>query len=326
MEQCWTCRDYENGDERHIIALFARVFQRRMSLAYWKWRFIDNPYGRGVIKLLFDRDKLVGHHAVTPMQVHVQDEPARAAFCMTIMTDPDYRGRGIFTFLAEEVYKSCVRQGFSFVYGFPNENSYPGFTGKLGWKDLGRRAVMSKELDTSTERQSQLDAGNVYRVNHFDSSLDSLWDKVKESYEILVPRVAEFLNWRFVDNPEVKYAKYIAGDTGKHVAGYVVLKEYYDGRELRGHIVDMLSVNDNEVVKVLLGHCYEYFGRRHIRKVSCWMPAYALYCNRLKDDGFETEESGAHFGLRMLKPGDTLGDDVECTSKWFLTMGDSDVF
>lgn len=71
MEQAWVCKDCESGHESQILTLFKEVFSTRISLAFWKWRFVENPFGKGIIKLLFDSDKLIGQYAVIPTNVQI---------------------------------------------------------------------------------------------------------------------------------------------------------------------------------------------------------------------------------------------------------------
>ncbi len=49
------------------------------------------------------------------------------------MTHSDHKGKGLFTMLALETYQYCKENGFHCVFGFPNENSFPGFIKRLGW-------------------------------------------------------------------------------------------------------------------------------------------------------------------------------------------------
>lgn len=49
------------------------------------------------------------------------------------MTHKKHTGKGLFTLLAKLTYKLSQENGVSMVYGFPNDNSYPGFTKKLLW-------------------------------------------------------------------------------------------------------------------------------------------------------------------------------------------------
>lgn len=49
------------------------------------------------------------------------------------MTHSDHAGKGLFTQLALETYQYCRENGIHCVFGFPNENSFPGFIKRLGW-------------------------------------------------------------------------------------------------------------------------------------------------------------------------------------------------
>ena len=58
-------RGYEENDEVQILKLFELVYNRKMNLDFWKWRFKNNPFGfEPQINLMFDGDILVGHYAV----------------------------------------------------------------------------------------------------------------------------------------------------------------------------------------------------------------------------------------------------------------------
>lgn len=324
MKESWVCRDYERGDEHQILSLFAEVFQREMSLAFWKWRFIENPFGKGIIKVLFDDDKLIGHYAVIPMNVEAQGRLLKAAFSMTTMTHPDYGGRGIFTYLAEETYKLCHQRGCHFVYGFPNKNSYYGFTHKLGWHGFGHMAALEKKLQSSAKTTSIAKA--TKQIEHFDDTINSLWDKAKQDYTIIVPRTEEFMNWRFVENPDTDYLKCIILDDNSDISGYVILKVYAKGDVVKGHIVDMLSMPDREVVKLLLEYSYHYFLERGIYDISCWMPENSFYSGILQKEGFARRDTETYFGVRVFSEGNLLAKSTEQLSNWFITMADSDAF
>jgi GNAT superfamily N-acetyltransferase len=324
MDPRWTHRDYKNGDELPILRLFKQVFGQEMSLSFWRWRFKENPYGKGIIKLMFDVDKLIGQYAVVPVSVQVADSPVKAVFSMTTMTHPDYSGRGIFTFLAEKVYRSCAQHGFSFVYGFPNDNSYPGFTLKLDWEGLGKTVTLQKSLPEKLGNRPK--AANIKNVERFDETVDLLWDKVKNEYPVAVPRVEKYLNWRFSRNPDVRYQKYVISERPGRIAGYTVLKEYVRGDEKIGHIVDMLSVNRDDIIRMLVRHACAYFKSRQISDVSGWFPVNSRYCRVMEEEGFEEVRPGQNFGIRVFDKAGSLAGTAGSMDNWYLTMGDSDVF
>jgi hypothetical protein len=51
------------------------------------------------------------------------------------MTHPHHRKKGLFQKLAQMTYTLAAQQGIKFVFGFPNQDSYPGFI-KLNWQFL----------------------------------------------------------------------------------------------------------------------------------------------------------------------------------------------
>ena len=325
MKESWVCKDYETGDEQQILRLFADVFQREMSLTFWKWRFIENPFVRGIIKLLFDVNKLIGHYAVIPMEVQVQGEPLKAVFSMSTMTHPDYGGQGIFTYLAEEVYRLCQDRGFRFVYGFPNTNSYAGFTHKLRWHCMGKMTILEKRLRGPIGERPPRGRFTIKEVERFDNVINLLWDKVKRDYHIIVPRTEGFMNWRFVENPEVGYKKFIIYDNDD-ILGYIILKIYAGGDVKKGHIVDMLGTGNEDAVKIMLQSSYDYFLERDIYDISCWIPGESFYSSILKGEGFIRGETETYFGVRVFNEADSLDKITQQHGNWFITMGDSDVF
>jgi hypothetical protein len=59
----------------------------------------------------------------------------RLAFSCDTMIHPEYRRQGMFSALARELYDHLETEvGINLVWGFPNDQSLPGFTGKLDWR------------------------------------------------------------------------------------------------------------------------------------------------------------------------------------------------
>jgi len=324
MKDSWLCRDYQDDDEYQILTLYKQVNEREMTLDHWTWKFTKNPFGKSVIKLTFDDKKLIGFYAVIPMSVQVESDLVKAALSVNTMVHPDYRGHGIFAYLGKEAYQVCEQKGVRFVYGFPNRNIYLPRIRNLGWKGFGKMSILQKKLESSAGVVSG--TKNICEIDKFDTRVNSLWETVRTNHLVIVPRTMDFLNWRFVQHPIVEYAKYIFADKGNEVVGYMVLKIYTRGDEANGHIVDMLCTNEKDVVRSLLRFSYDYFIRRGVRSLSCWMPEVSLCAQVLKEEGFIREEFETYFGVKTLDKEDGLLRNVEQFSNWYLTMGDSDVF
>ena len=323
MEESWICRDYQQGDEYQISDLYKQVNNRERTLGYWTWKFVKPPFGQAITKLMFDGSRLIGFYAVIPMIVKVQNELMKAVISVNTMTHPNYERKGIFGYLAEEVYKKCQRYSIKFVYGFPNDNSYYGFTQKLGWRDLGKMTVLEKELVQTPKEIVHRDS--IYPVERFDERVNTLWNRTKGSYHVAVVRTEKFLNWRFTDNPVVKYPKFMIQDHNK-ILGYLILKRYTEEGETKGHIVDMLCIDEEDIVGDLIRYSQSYFIEMGINNLSCWASEESIYAHVLQKEEFIRKEFDVYFGVRPFDEEDRLLRNVEVVGNWHLTMCDIDVF
>lgn len=325
MKDSWLCRDYRTGDEHQILSLYRQVTGREMSLDFWKWRYAENPFGKAVIKLMFDGDMLIAHNPAIPMPVLVQGIPVPAAILLNTLTHPDYRGLGISTYQHAVLYKEAAQRGIQFIYNFPNPAGYALCLKLEDWQVVDQISVYQKRLKTEPSRRT-LKYSGICQVEEFDEQVDSFWDRVKGNYRVIVPRVGEFLNWRFVRNPAVEYAKYLFTSSQNEVLGYMVLKIYSGKGETKGNIVDILSVDDEVILEEFLECAYDYFSRNKIQNVSSWAPEHSPWADLLRRKGFFKESTETHFGLRILDKQNSLLKEVEHIENWYLTMGDSDVF
>lgn len=76
----------------------------------------------------------VAFYGVIPCFLQVESKEVLAAQSADTMTHPDYRNKGLFVELALLTYQLCRETGIKVVFGFPNQNSFPGFINKLGWE------------------------------------------------------------------------------------------------------------------------------------------------------------------------------------------------
>jgi len=77
------------------------------------------------------------YYGVFPIRATYNGKSIIIAQSGDTMTDPDHRKKGLFTKLAIETYKYAGKNNISFIFGFPNKFSYPGFKKKLDWLFFG---------------------------------------------------------------------------------------------------------------------------------------------------------------------------------------------
>jgi GNAT superfamily N-acetyltransferase len=76
-------------------------------------------------------------YGVFPITINYESKSYLAAQSGDTMTVPEHRKKGLFVALAKDAYQLAREKGVKIVFGFPNQNSYPGFKNKLDWKFNG---------------------------------------------------------------------------------------------------------------------------------------------------------------------------------------------
>lgn len=113
-----------------LIELQNKVYEDRGLVfkkeSFYHW-YIDNPVGKVLSFNAFDKDKMVAHYACIPTKMNIEGRIVRGIKSMATVTHPDYRGKGLFKQLAKLTYDYAKEQGFEFVIGVANANSFPGF-------------------------------------------------------------------------------------------------------------------------------------------------------------------------------------------------------
>jgi len=84
--------------------------------------------------LAYAGDVPAAFYGVIPCFINCDGRPILAAQSADTMTHPDHRGKGLFIKLAELTYELCYAEDVRILFGFPNQNSLPGFINKLDWQ------------------------------------------------------------------------------------------------------------------------------------------------------------------------------------------------
>src|SRR4030042_387594 len=112
MDQKWSTRTFQNGDEEAILELqrtiYGEIADKNKWLRWWNWKYKQNPAGEAIIQVAWCDDQIVAQYAITPVNMKFGDRTITAAQSVDTMTHPDYQGRGIFNALSGEVFREAV--------------------------------------------------------------------------------------------------------------------------------------------------------------------------------------------------------------------------
>ena len=193
-----------------------------LSQEIWNYKHSENPFGASLILLAKEKNKIIGVRAFMRWQWQFGMEMYSAFRAVDTATHPKHRGKGIFKKLTLTAVEVGKKNRDHFVFNTPNEKSRPGYL-KMEWKPVGKIKVGLKPCFRSfLKLKKQLP---VYR--HFlktpVSELELLcteWNKrMESSSELFTPKSANYLSWRFENNPLQNYEIY--SENGVYMAGYV---------------------------------------------------------------------------------------------------------
>jgi len=100
----------------------------------------------------------------------------------------------------------------------------------------------------------------INEVERFDHSVDDFWTQISRGYAYGVPRSTRFLNWRFLNCPQMNYRLFEARLYGKLV-GTLVLRRTEVVELPQGIIVDLVTERgDISVLESLIDFALDWFG------------------------------------------------------------------
>lgn len=124
-----------------LVELQNEVYKERgktFSSEVFKHWYVDNPYGHAISFNAFDDDKMVAHYVCITKKMCVGNRIVDGILSMATVTHPNYRGRGLFKTLAKMTYDYARDNGYEFVIGVANANSFPGFMKYFPFQFIGQ--------------------------------------------------------------------------------------------------------------------------------------------------------------------------------------------
>ncbi len=90
----------------------------------------------------------------------------------------------------------------------------------------------------------------IETIREFNGASDTFYERIKDSYNFIVERNKEFMNWRYCD---IRGGRFLIKQAkrGDDVLGYIILEVKTKGENSEGYIIDMLA-EDDEVATSLL--------------------------------------------------------------------------
>lgn len=317
MEIC----NYKEGDEEAILQLFKLAFGKELSIEFWNWRFKNNPCKKveNEILLMWENNQLIGHYAVSSIELNYSNEIIEGCLSMTTMTHPNYAGKGIMHQLATKLYQELAQNNINLVIGFPNKNSHYAFINKLNWTDnqlLPNLSFESRSLNNFPKSEY------VLSPQFSEIHQNKLSENNEKSIEVF--KSINYLNWRYIQHPSNKY---IIIESQNFPSNFVVIKFYKSLTISDVFEIDMVELgffNQFEVLVDILGclNGYLFDVKINVNSINTFLSLYDKRFTLFEKAGFKMGTPLTFFGYKNLT-GLPLSND---STDWRIYMGDSDVY
>lgn len=120
---------------KDLVFLYESAFKQPITASYYEHKMATGYLGVKHLGFIAyaGNGQPAAFYGVFPYPMEYKGKFYLAAQSGDTMTHPEHTGKGLFTTLAKMTYALAKEEGIQFIFGFPNENSYPGFVRKLDW-------------------------------------------------------------------------------------------------------------------------------------------------------------------------------------------------
>ncbi|USQ13518.1 GNAT family N-acetyltransferase [Legionella lytica] len=119
-----------------VVHLIKVIYHVDVNVEQFRKKYATDSFGAsyiGYIAYHNETNEVAAYYGIFPLRVKLNETIVMAAQSGDTMTHPAHRNKGLFVELAKQTYELGKSLGIQFVYGFPNQFSYPGLVRKLGW-------------------------------------------------------------------------------------------------------------------------------------------------------------------------------------------------
>jgi len=204
------------------------------SIAFWRWKHVDNPFGKSPVLLAEENNQLIGVRAFMRWEWKQGDKIYKAVRAVDTATHPQHQGKGIFKKLTLQLVDQCKAEGFDFIFNTPNKISKAGYL-KMGWVSNGKMNITIHPRISFGNRSPDFDT--VYGLNP---------GRIKFANEstpagLQTAASEQFIRWRYELNPNLQYYAFSDRENNPTYLTFFRLKPHRFGVEFR--ICDLYHTN-----------------------------------------------------------------------------------
>jgi GNAT superfamily N-acetyltransferase len=296
----------------------------------FRWKHLDNPFGRSLLLVAEHDDRLIGLRAFMRWRFQAGDRVLTAVRAVDTATHPDFQGMGVFSRLTRAALDAMEGQ-VDLVFNTPNGKSGPGYL-KLGWREVGRVPVavrVRRPLRLLTSRRARpggpapappVAAGPAAATLEDAGAVAAVLGREPTPGGLATPRTVEYLRWRYGAAPLLGY-RAVAEERGGELAGLALFRVRPRGGLWESTVAEVLAGGDPATARRLLRRVAAAAPVDHL---TLHAPAGSPLARAARRCGYLPSPAG----IRLVANPRTAGIDPDPTrlDAWALSLGDLEVF
>lgn len=332
-------RPYTDADEEQTIALLAASLGAgptgERSPEFFRWKHLDNPFGRSFMLVVEDGDRIVGFRSFMRWRLRAGAAGLKAVRAVDTATHPDHQGRGIFSMLTRRAIDE-LKSEVDLVFNTPNHKSGPGYL-KMGWVIAGevpvsvrirhpirfvRGARSFREAEPPDRDRPHLDADPANSVLDDERAIVQLLEESQlRDGRLATPRTIDYLKWRYGSAPGLDY-RAVPHERNGRLVGLAFFRVRPRGPLWESTVCDLICLPDDGSTTRRLLH--DVMRAARVDHVTTHFPTGTVQKKGATRLGFLRSPAGMQLMVNKLQP--TGASDPAQLGSWALTLGDLEVF
>jgi len=337
-----------NRDGVQIADALSKYLTPLADLPRFEWLYKRNPNGKVRAWLALDDDEVIATGAVFPRRAYFNKTEIVAWVLGDFCVSDRHRTLGPAVALQRALLQASDSGGATISYDFPSAAMTAVYK-RLKIEPFDQMIRMARVLRVDRKVRERigfewvsnavapignalLSATEAFRPavdrtlkislqeGKCGGEFDALARRVGISFEFCVRRSAEYLNWRYLENPYKKHGLMKAERDGE-LLGFLIFS--HTGAD--GEIVDVFSEDNSTILGRLINEVVELFRRRGVMTISVELIASHPWIGLFKKFGFYSRETKPLmvYASNQARPL-VLHNGESSHSAWFITGGDRD--
>lgn len=307
-------------DIDNLLDLFIKSDKKHLiPISYYEWRNNNSNTKNYVMKN--KSNKIIGHYSIQINKFYYKGNSINIGLGQQAVVSPEYRNLENIIELVNYSIKD-TNNDIDLIMGFPNNNFYLVQERFMKWNkvnifnslDIKLKDINSFEIEQNNNIK-RLKRGDFNKLNKYNFKINNI--KINLSYDY------KYLKWRFFQKP-TNYYPIFYYELDDEIKGYIILKIFNDGKDSKGHIMNLNAHNDT-IKNKLISKAVDYFKFLDVEYISIW-PTTEYYdffdnYNFCKEKTFNT-----NFYIKNINLSNDEYEEFKNIINWNLEMHLSDAF